>query len=417
MKVDLPYGKGSLEADIPDGNLIDVVYPNELEPERPPAEYVRHALGHPMGTRTLSQLAEAGMTAAIAVDDNTRPCPTWEMLPHVVAELTRQGVDMDDITVIFATGTHRPVTHEEARELLGADYADRLTYTSNRCKQDDFTSVGTTSRGTPVHVNDAFLEADLQILLGDVEIHYFAGYGGGRKSILPGMCSYETIQDNYTTNFFDVNSRPGKLDGNPMYENMTEAARLTQPDFCLNVVQNPRHELVGAYAGDFDLVLRKGAADIDRMFKVEVPEQADVVVTAADGAPHDVNLYQAYKAIHLALNVVKPGGAIVLAARCPDGHGSQPYHDWMKRYDTREEMQEQLMEEFVPGGHKAYYHIKALEQADFYIVSDMDHDMLRDVFRMQVYNDINEALRQAFADQGDDASVLAIPRGTTTLPD
>lgn len=416
MKVDLPYGKGSLEADIPDDNLIDVVYPNELKPERPPAEYVKHALSHPLGTHTLARLAEPGMSVAIAVDDNTRPCPTWEMLPHVMAALTKQGVDKDDVTVIFATGTHRPVKHEEAAELLGADYANELPYISNRCQDDDFTWVGTTSRGTPVHVNDAFLQADLQILLGDVEIHYFAGYGGGRKSILPGMCSYETIQHNYTTNFFHANARPGTLDGNPMYENMTEAARLVSPDFCLNVVQNARHELVGAFAGDFDLVLRRGAALVDRMFKVEVPGKADVVVTAADGAPHDVNLYQAYKAIHLVLTVVTPGGAIVLAAQCPDGHGSQPYHDWMARYDTKEEMQEELSTEFVPGGHKAYYHVKALDTADVYIVSDMDHEMLRDVFRMQVCDDVNEAIKQALADRGGDASLLAIPRGTTTLP-
>ncbi|MFO8133473.1 MAG: nickel-dependent lactate racemase [Thermoplasmatota archaeon] len=416
MKVDLPYGKDTLEADIPDGNLVDVIYPNMLEPEHSPEEYVKHALSYPLGTHSLGQLAEPGMTVAIAVDDNTRPCPTWEMLPHVVAELTKQGVELDDITVIFTTGTHRPVRHAEAEELLGADYADQLDYISNRCKEDSFSWVGTTSRGTAVHVNDVFLEADLQILLGDVEIHYFAGYGGGRKSILPGMCSYETIQDNYTTNFFDVNARPGILDGNPMYENMTEAARLVSPDFCLNVVQNARHQLVGAYAGDFDMVLRRGAALVDRMFKVEVPGEADVVVTAADGAPHDVNLYQAYKAIHLALNVVKPGGAIVLAAQCSDGHGSQPYHDWMARYETKEEMQQELSREFVPGGHKAYYHVKALEKADFYIVSDMDHDMLREVFRMRVYDDVNEALEQALADQGGDASVLVMPRGTTTLP-
>lgn len=416
MKVELPYGEGHLTVDLPDDNLIDVIYPRRLEPERPPAEYITHALSHPMGTHTLAQLAEPGMSAAIAVDDNTRPCPTWEMLPHIVAELTRQGVSTDDITVIFATGTHRPVRHEEAEELLGARYANELAYMSNRCKEDDFTSVGTTSRGTPVHVNDVFLQADLQILLGDVEIHYFAGYGGGRKSILPGMCSYETIQHNYTTNFFDANARPGKLDGNPMYENMTEAARLVSPDFCLNVVQNARHEIVGAYAGDFDLVLRKGAALVDRMFKVEVPEQADIVVTAADGAPHDINLYQAYKAIHLALNVVNPGGIIVLVAECPDGHGSQPYHDWMQRYSTADEMQKELSREFVPGGHKAYFHARALEQVQFFMVSGMDRHLLETVFRMRVFDSVGQAVEEALRITGRDASILAIPRGTTTLP-
>ncbi|MBW1933504.1 MAG: hypothetical protein JRI56_10960 [Deltaproteobacteria bacterium] len=152
------------------------------------------------------------------------------------------------------------------------------------------------------------------------------------------------------------------------------------------------------------------------MYKVKVDEKADIVLTAADGAPHDINLYQAYKAIHLALNVVKDGGIIILAAQCPDGHGSQPYYEWMSKYETKEEMQEELSREFVPGGHKAFYHLKALDRAKFFMVSDMDRDMLENVFRMNVFESVDEAINEALRIKGKDARVLVIPKGTTTLP-
>lgn len=415
MKVKFPYGRSFLEADIPDENLIQVVYPNEKKPEKSEADYIKNALSNPMGALPIKKQAEKGMSVAIVVDDNTRPCPTWKMLPHVVDELKEKGIREDDIKIIFATGTHREVKDEEAKILLGEEYAESIEHISNNCKGNDFTYIGTTSFGTDVKIKNAFLEADLKILLGDVEIHYFAGYGGGRKSVLPGIAHYSTIQHNYTTNFFHPMSKPGVLDGNPMYQNMTEAARLAKPDFCLNVVQNASHEIVGAFAGDFDLVLRKGAQLVDEMYKVKVKEKADILITAADGAPHDVNLYQAYKAIHLGLNVVKDDGIIILLAECPDGHGSEPYYQWMKNYKTKEEMAEKLSKEFVPGGHKAYYHLKAMEKAKFFIVSSMDRKMLEEVFRMRVFDSPDEAIKEALKIKGRDAKIMAIPRGTTTL--
>lgn len=414
MKVDLPYGKKTLSVDIPTNNLLDVIYPHGIKPEHTSEEYIRLALDKPMGTKRLCDLAKKNDKAAIVVDDYTRPCPTWAMLPSVLKEIYRAGVKEEDITIIFATGSHREVKHEEALHLLGGDYADRLNYISNNFKGKDFTYVGSTSRDTDVKVKNAFVEADLKILLGDVEIHYFAGYGGGRKSILPGISHYSTIQHNYKKNFFSSASKPGVLDGNPMYENMTEGARLANPSFCLNVVQNSKHEIVGAFAGDFDMVLRKGASIVDKMYKIKIREKADIVITSANGSPHDINLYQAYKAIHLSLNAVKDNGIIILAAECSDGHGSQPYYEWMKKY-TKEEMEEELGKEFTIGGHKAYYHLKALERIRMFIVSDMDKDILKNVFRMEVFPSLDNALEQAFKEKGKNAKVLVIPEGTTTL--
>ncbi|MBU4190686.1 MAG: nickel-dependent lactate racemase [Candidatus Thermoplasmatota archaeon] len=414
MKIGLPYGKKTLSVDIPKNNLLDVIYPNEIIPEFTAEEYIRLALDKPMGTKRLHELAKKGNKVAIVVDDYTRPCPTWAMLPSVLKEIYSSGIKENDVTIIFATGSHREVKQEEASRLLGGDYADRLNYISNNFKGNDFTYAGSTSKGTDVKVKNAFIDADIRILLGDVEIHYFAGYGGGRKSILPGISHYSTIQDNYQKNFFHHASKPGVLDSNPMYENMTEGARLANPNFCLNIVQNSKNEIVGAFAGDFDMVLRKGAFLVDKMYKIKIREKADIVITSADGSPHDVNLYQAYKAIHLSLNAVKDNGIIILAAECPDGHGSQLYYEWMKKY-TKEEMEERLGKEFTIGGHKAYYHLKALEKAEMFIVSDMDKDMLKNVFRMDVFPSLNNALEQAFKEKGETSKVLVIPKGTTTL--
>jgi nickel-dependent lactate racemase len=413
--IKLPYGNTNLNVDVNKENLVQVVYPDEIKPSKSPGEYITRAMECPMGTRRLPTLAKGRKTVAIAVDDNTRPCPTHLMMPHVLKELYSVGVKKENITIIFATGTHREVKEDEAERILGADAARSIKHISNGCKGDDFTYVGTTSRGTDVEVKNVFMEADLKILLGDVEIHYFAGYGGTRKSILPGICNYSTIQQNYKKNFFHPNSKPGLLDGNPMHENMTEAARLARPDFCLNVVQNSAHKIVGGFAGDIDIVLRKGAELIDRMYKVKVKEKADIVVTAADGSPHDVDMYQAYKAFHLGLNVVKDKGVIVLVAQCPDGHGSRPYYEWMTKYKTAEEMANELKKEFIPGGHKAYYHLMALKKVYCTLVSDMDRNEVEKIFRLRHAENPQEALSEAYKRMGKNARVLVIPKGTTTL--
>ncbi len=415
MKVSLPYGSGMVEVEVPDKNLIGIVYPNDIKPQHSHEEYIMEALRRPMGTLPLNTLAKGKKSAVIVVDDNTRPCPTALMLPHVLNEIERGGIKMEAITILFATGTHRDVKPEEAERLLGKEIAESIRYVSNHCKGEDFTYIGTTSKGTRVKVKNTYLEADLKVLLGDVEIHYFAGYGGGRKSILPGICHYSTIQHNYTTNFFSPDSRPGKLDGNPMYENMTEAARLAQPHFCLNVVLNAKHQIVGAFAGDIDLVLRKGVALVDKMYKVRVDEKPDILLTAADGAPHDVNLYQAYKALHLGLRVVKDKGVAILIAECPDGHGSAPYREWMAKYKTAEEMAENLAREFVPGGHKAYYHMNALKRVYAMLYSTMPKEEVEGIFKFKHVSSPQEALNLAFECMGRDARVLVVPRGTTTL--
>ncbi len=420
MEISLPYGEKRLFINVEDRNLSGVLRPGKFRVDKSPDEIIRDALKNPAGTLRLKQILKkkAGGRAAIVVDDHTRPCPTDKILPPLLEELYSSSITDENILIIFATGSHRSVKAEEAEVLLGREIASRIKYISNDCWGEDFVNIGTTPGDTEVNIKKAFHEADVKILTGDVEIHYFAGYGGGRKSILPGICSYPTIQKNYKQNFFHPKSMPGLLEGNPMYENMTEAARLARPDFTVNVVQN-EEGIVGAFSGDFDSVLRRGAALVDKIYKVRAREKADIVVTAANGAPHDIDLYQAYKALHLGLNVVKEKGVIILVAECKEGVGNgighQNYYKWMRKYTTQEEMKKELEKEFIIGGHKAYYHLKALEKATLFLISEIPQKEVEDTYKWKYAKTPNDALKEAYKITGKNAKVLIIPEGITTL--
>ena len=417
MKIHLPYGNKGTSVNVPEENLIGILRPGAFSVEEKPEQLIKKALDNPEGTGRLADIVKEKKkkdAVAIVVDDHTRPCPTGKMLPPLLEELYSAGVKDENILIIFATGSHRTTTKEEAERLLGKDVASRIKYISNDSWGTDYVDVGTTKRGTKVMLKKAFVDADVRILTGDVEIHYFAGYGGGRKSILPGIARYDTIQDNYKRNFFDPNARPAKLSGNPMYENMTEAARMAKVDYTLNVVQDEKG-IVGAYAGDFDIVLKRGAALVEKICMVKAREKADIVLAAANGAPHDIDLYQAYKALHLALAVVKDKGSIILVAECPEGPGNKNYETWMKKYKSKEEMREELDREFNIGGHKAYYNLLAVEKADVYLVTAMPKDEVEGIYRFKYAKSVDEALMQAYKKHGRNAKVLVIPEGSTTV--
>lgn len=417
MEIHLPYGKKGTSINVAEKNLAGILRPAEYKTKESPETLIKNALRNPEGTKKLSDIVKAKKKkgiVAVVVDDHTRPCPTDKILPPLFEELRSAGVKDEDILIIFATGSHRTTTKDEAEKLLGKDIASRIRYISNDSWGTDYVDIGTTKRGTKVMLKKAFYDADVKILTGDVEIHYFAGYGGGRKSILPGIVRYDTIQDNYKRNFFDPNARPAKLDGNPMYENMTEAARFAGVDYTINVVQDEKG-IVGAYSGDFDIVLKKGAALVEKIYMARAKEKADIVVSSANGSPHDIDLYQAYKALHLALAVVKDGGSIILLAECPEGPGNKNYEAWMKKYKTKEEMRKELDREFNIGGHKAYYNLLAVEKADIYLVTAMPKEDVEGLYRFKHAKTANDALAQALKKHGADAKVLVVPEGSTTV--
>jgi nickel-dependent lactate racemase len=336
------------------------------------------------------------------------------MLPPVLEELKTAGVNDLDILLIIATGTHTPPTPEIIKELVGDKIQRNYMITSNDAVNGEHVPVGTTKRGNTVEILKDYVEADFKILLGDIEYHYFAGYGGTRKSILPGISSKATIQKNHSL-LFEKNSSMGVLKENPIHQEMNEGMHLAGCDFCLNIVQNSHDKIVGAWAGKPEAVMDAGVKLIDSMYRKEIKERPDIVITAANGYPHDINLYQSMKAMYTACQVVKDKGVIILVAECPQGHGSPLYIDWLSKHKTSADVQNALCKNFVIGAHKAYYHRQTVEQHPVIFVSTMNKDEVENFFMFKHASNPNEGLQQALKITGENARVLVVPQGTTTL--
>jgi nickel-dependent lactate racemase len=273
----------------------------------------------------------------------------------------------------------------------------------------------TKTLGTKVYVNKVFAEADVKILTGDIGLHYFAGYGGGRKSVLPAVSGIETIQHNHAA-MLHPKARTGILEGNPVHEDMIEAARLAEPDFILNILTNSKGELVRAFAGDLEKAHIEGVKLVDEMYKLPIERRAKIVVVSPGGHPHDIDLYQAYKGVDCALEAVKRGGVIVWIAECPEGHGNQVFYDWMAKFKEIKQMQTEIKRRFKIGGHKAYYLMKALQKVKIILVSTLPNYYAANVFKLKTAKAVNDALHNAFNIAGKDAKVWVMPHGNVTLP-
>jgi nickel-dependent lactate racemase len=304
---------------------------------------------------------------------------------------------------------------DEAPSLIGEDCAKRVRLLLHDAKSPDQVYVGDTNRGTKVKVNKAFAEADFKIITGDIELHYFAGYGGGRKSYLPAITDVESIQHNHGF-LLDPEAKTGNLEGNPVHLDMVDAAHLTTIDFTLNVVLNPQKEVFRAFAGNMDQVFQEGVTLVDEMYKVPVEAAADIVVVSPGGYPMDIDLYQAYKGLDAALNVVNDGGVVVLVAECPEGHGNKVFYDWMTNFKSANDMRKEIRRHFVLGAHKAYYMMRALERVRIILVSTMPDYYASKVFHLRTAKTANVAMNMAYRMTNKKAKVLVMPHGSTTLP-
>ncbi len=413
----LPFGKTEICLRVPARNYLGSIEPRE-KPGVPDAKAeVQRALREPIGSKKLEEIVRPESRVAIVVDDATRPAPSDLMLSTLLDELNALGVKDENVTVIFGCGIHRAVTHDEAIKLLGEAVFNRVKSVSHDCKAQDLVYVGSTQKyGSKVFLNRVFAEADVRILTGDVCLHYYAGYGGGRKSVLPGVSGEETIKHNHAM-LLDANAKTGVLDGNPVHEDMIEAAKLAKVDFILNVVTNKKGEVVKAFAGDLEQAFSEGVKMVDEMYRITVDRRADIVVVSPGGHPADVNLFQAYKGLDNALEATKRSGVIVLAAECPEGHGNQAFNDWMVKFGDLKAVEKEIKRNFALGGHKAYYLLKALQNHQIIMVSSMPDYYASNIFKVKTARAINDALNQALNVAGKNAKVWVMPYGNFTLPE
>jgi len=412
----IPYGKTEICARVPTRNYLGSIEPKEREGVKDPRAEIERALNNPIGTKRLSELVKPGDKVAIVVDDQTRSTPSHLIVLPVLGELNKAGVKDTDITILVGCGTHRPAKTEEMKALLGEETLQRVKATSHDCRAKDLVYLGKTKTyGTKIYVNRVYAEADVRVLTGDIGLHYYAGYGGGRKSVLPAVSSEETIQHNHAM-ILHPKARTGVLEGNPIHEDMVEAARLAKADFIVNIVTNSKRELVKAFAGDLEQAFYEGAKLVDEMYKVPIERRADIVVVSSGGHPLDIDLYQAYKGVDNALDAVKRGGVIIWAAECPEGHGNEVFCDWMTRFKDPKEMEAEIKHRFKLGGHKAYYLARALQRVQIILVSTLPDYHAVGTFRLRTARALNDALRDAFDIVGKDGKVWVMPHGNITLP-
>lgn len=411
----LPYGKTDVCIRIPARNLLGTIEPKERKVAPDAKAEVERALNEPIGTKRLREIAQPENKVAIVVDDATRKVPSETILLPVLTELNLAGVKDENVTVIFGCGTHRAVKPEEAQELLGEEVLKRVKTISHCCSGNDLVYIGTTkTQGNKVYVNRIFAEADVKVLIGDVNYHYYAGYGGGRKSILPAICGEETIKQNHAL-LLSASARTGVLEGNPVHVDMTEAARLAKVDFIVNVVENREGEIVRAFAGDFEGAFLEATKLVDEMYRVSVDRRADIVVVSAGGHPADINLYQACKGLDNAVDAVKRGGVMVLVAECPEGHGNQVFYDWMTRLGDLKSVEREVKRNFVIGGHKAYYLLKILQTHPVILVSSMPDFYATSIFKLKTARAVNDALNEALKLAGSASRIWVMPQGSHTL--
>jgi nickel-dependent lactate racemase len=422
MDLSLPWGKTHLEASVPEGNLLAVVEPGEVREQEEESEVIQRALAlgplaqgqraAPLGTSPLHEMVRPGQRTVIVVSDITRPCPTHKLLPPLLAELSAGGVRDEDIRIIFALGTHRRHAPHEQKRLVGEEVFRRI-----RCQDfdpHDTVYLGRTSRGTPVVPSRAVAEAEFKICLGNIEFHYFAGYTGGAKAILPGVCAPPSIHHNHSLMVLPE-ATSGWAEGNPVREDIEEAGRLVGVDFILNVVLDRAFRIVEAVAGDPYLAHRQGCRYVDGLYKVPIPAPGDIVLVSTGGYPKDINLYQAHKALEHAVHAVREGGVIILLAQCPEGWGHDVFEEWLLSGDPPEVLIERIGKRFVLGGHKAAAIARIRKRAALYLVSSLPPEACR-AAGFQPFTTTDEALAAAFARSGPKAQVIVIPHGNTTLP-
>ena len=400
MGLSLGYGQGFVEFKPPEN--YQILMPNELAAADD--EEIERAINEPLG-QDLADFQGRGKLASILVSDITRPSPSYLMLNPLAKRLKELG--FSDLKVIFALGTHRRMTPEEEKFLLkDCTNMPHIQHDPKRC-----VSLGQTVRKTPVEIFEEVASSDLIVATGNIEYHYYAGYSGGAKAVLPGVSSDQSINTNHEL-MRDHRAVSGRLDS-PVRQDFEEAAGVAGLDFILNVVLNSKKEVVRAVAGDFIKAHRAGAAVVDEMYRKTV-KPAEIVITCAAGWPKDINLFQAQKALDNAKGAAAPGGTIILVAECSEGLGHPVFERWAREAKCAEDCIERFGREYEFGGHKAAFLAKESLEHNIILVSSLNKETTEMCF-FQPASTLDEAMTDAYKRHGKDASMVIMPYGNLTL--
>lgn len=422
MKVELLYGKEGMAVNLPDGVKATFIRKHPMTPLRDPGEAVRRTLESPVGSPPLSELARGKKSACILICDITRPVPNGTLLPPLVDTLTRSGVPMSGITILVATGLHRPNEGEELREIVGSDEVFGAVRIENHFARDRAAHVdlGKTSSGIPVMIDRRFAEADLKIVTGLVEPHFMAGYSGGRKVVAPGVAYQDTILNFHTSRILEhCNAANCVIEGNPLHNEQAEIVRTIGGIVSLNVVIDEARRIGFVNFGEIDASHLEAVAFMRNHAEIALPRRFKTILTTSAGYPLDKTYYQTVKGMVGVIDILEPGGTIIIASACSEGMGSKEFvtaqqllcrvgpDEFMRILGGRDKalvdewQTEMLLKAWRVG--KIQLHTRGLSSADF-----------KDIF-VEAAPSLEEAVSQSVAAHGDN-EIAVVPEGPYVIP-
>lgn len=413
----LPYGDGYQTASIDDSLKIQMIDPPIRPVTKSLEELLEYAIEHPYGTPLLENMAKPDDTVVIVMNDHTRPGPNPLILSAIMKRLEKAGVPDENITILFATGSHRAPTREEAIRIMGEKYYHRLNSIAHDCRDDAaMVNIGNTSEGVPIYVNRLITECSLLITTGLVAPIHTAGYSGGRKSILPGVAGLKTLHIHHSFPVYQYEPAMGFIYGNPFHEIALNAARKANVRFIVNAVQDPHKQFFNFVAGDLAEAHAAGVAMCKEVSEMPIPDRGDIIIASPGGFPRDIDLYQSQKALSVAELLGTENCTFIIVAECRDGFGEETFHRWMIECPTIQSIIDRYAEEgFNVGNNKAFNYARALKKGRVIIVTDkISKEQLAEA-KLESAATLQEAIEMSLAERPAKV-VTVLPQAANIIP-
>ena len=421
MRVQIPYKHTHLSVDIPEVNTPEVLCPVQHAGSGfDGTKLVEEALINPIQSDLLEELSKGKKRVTIICSDHTRPVPSKYIIPPML-ERIRKGNPNAEITLLIATGMHRPTTREELIAKFGIEIVEKeRIYVHQSQDEDMLMEIGVLPSGAPLSINRLAVESDLLLSEGFIEPHFFAGFSGGRKSVLPGVCGYRTVLGNHCAKFISSpNARTGNLKGNPIHEDMIAAAQMAKLRFIVNVVLDAEKNIVKAVAGHPEYAHAEGVEFLKNKCKVSPQKKGDIVITSNGGAPLDQNMYQAVKGLTAAEAAAAPDAVLIMCASCSDGSGGDDIYRAMKECSTvqmlHEEIQLRAQDETEPDQWETQILVRVLSKYRMILVCDESFKATAKEMKLETADTLEEALERARKIKGETAHVVVIPDGVSVI--
>ncbi|MEM3571422.1 MAG: nickel-dependent lactate racemase [Candidatus Bathyarchaeia archaeon] len=416
VEVWLPYGNSEVPVRIKEENLIGIFNPKEAKIVENIQLEIKNALENPIGTEKLSKLLNPKSKVAIVVNDFFQIPFINLILESTIEQIKAGGIKDENISIIVATSYKKSQVNEKSLyKVFNANLLNKFKIFVHDCNSKDLVYLGETSFKNKLYLNKEFMNSDFKILVGKLSFHYFSGYGGCVKSIIPGISAIETIKHNYSM-ITNENCKPGLTLENPVFEESFEASKTAGVNFIINVVLNSKKDLLKVFAGDFENAFFEGIKFLDEICKVKVEKKADIAIISAGGNPYDLTFDQASKCLQNIIDSVNENGVIILLAECSNGYGDEVFFNSMKKFkNSFEEFKHEIKKRFVIGYQKAYFLIKSLEKFKIYLVSTLPDYYVSKVFGLKPFITANSALQSAIRYVGKDSKVLVSPIGNSML--